>query len=149
MKYIVTEGTPLKGETIEFLKNLLPEDRQEFLFDKINEAHAINEFMAALKDSRTYCLRMPCGKIIAMGGFVECVDNGEYMVWLLCAEGSEKIPSTLYKTVKKILNSIKWTWLIAPVYSKSVNHIRFVTKGLGFKAAGKGGEIQVYYTNRI
>ena len=67
MKYIVTEGTPLKGETIEFLKNLLPEDRQEFLFDKINEAHAINEFMAALKDSRTYCLRMPCGKLLPWG----------------------------------------------------------------------------------
>ena len=148
MKYQITFGTPLKGETIEFLKNLLPEDREEFLLDKLNEAHAINEFMAALKDSLTYSMRLPCGKIVAMGGFVEGASEGEYIVWLLCGADSQKFPLGIYKTVKNIINKFSWKWLIAPVYYKSQNHIRFVTKGLGFKPTGNRGKIHIYYCNQ-
>lgn len=145
MNCYLCEKMPQVGETIEFLKDLLPEDRQEFLFNKRNEAMAINEFMQNLKESKVYTLRLPCGKIIAMGGFVENVIKDEFYVWMLSATDSRKYPITIYKTVKNIIDNFKYSWLIALVYKKSKNHIKFIQKALNFKIISQKGQLHIYY----
>lgn len=136
MKVYLDKNLPDTGDTIEFLKDLRPEDREEFLFGKGSEEEAINEFLNALPYSETYALRLPCGKILAMGGFVDGDLPGEYRVWLLCARGSEKYPKALYKSVKKVLNETEWYELWAEVYRRSFNHTLFVVRGLGFTPVG-------------
>ena len=135
MKLYLTSGTPSIGDTIEFLKNLLPEDKNEFLFGKANECEAINAFLNALPFSDTYALRENHnGKIIAMGGLVPADKKPmTYIAWLLCAEGSEKHPLAIYKSVRKILESTGAADIKAAVYHKSFCHIRFIKKGFGFR----------------
>ncbi len=144
MNCYLCEKTPLIGEVIEFLKDLSNEDRKEFLFDKENEAVAINEFIQNLKYSKTYCLRLDCGKIIAMGGFVKGVEDGQYLVWLLCTDDSKKFKKTIYKTVLNLINNFKYNMLIALVFRESKNHINFIKKALNFNAISEKGQLYVY-----
>lgn len=144
MNCYLCEKTPLVGEIIEFLKDLSKEDRKEFLFDKKNEAMAINEFIQNLKYSKTYCLRLNNGKIIAMGGFVKGVEKGQYLVWLLCSESSKNFKKTIYKTVVNLINNFKYRTLVALVFRESKNHINFIKKALNFNVISEKGQLYVY-----